>query len=115
MANWPATLPEFSTPMDITPQEDLIRTQMSTGPEKVRRRFTAASLYFGTTLQLIGSERDTLMSFYDSNISFTMVDPVSGASRTFRFRASPKSILVRGDSDPDKRLYNVQLQVERLP
>lgn len=120
MATWPSTLPGIRLPVQSSRQDGTIRTSMDAGPQKVRRRFTATSRYYSFPLQMTGSQFATLESFYDDtlgggSLTFTMDDPHTGSSETFRFQAPPESEFIRGGENPNDRLLNVSISLERLP
>lgn len=92
-ATWPPALPFFVTASRERsgPQDAVIRTQMSAGPDKVRRRTTAApKRYSGTTPGYTRAELATFETFFADTLdmgalSFTATDPFDGNTKTFRF------------------------------
>lgn len=115
MANWPSTLPQLPTPLSILPQDGAIRTTMDTGPDKVRRRFSATTHQMSFSQVYTGAQWDTLMSFYNANLSFTMQDPESGSQRTFRFVQPPSGQFIVGAPNRADRQIRVSITIERLP
>lgn len=120
MSTWPSTLPPLRLPVQQTSQDQTLRTSMDAGPQKVRRRFTAGSRYYTIPLRVDGVQKATLETFFDDTLeggalSFDMEDPVSGTTKEFRFMSPFSARMVRGSDDPDKRLYDIQLNLERLP
>lgn len=120
MPSWPTSLPEFQIPLQIRRQDGTIRTSMDSGPDKVRRRFSAISKYFSIAMNMDGSELGTLDSFYDTtlqggSLSFDMNDPQTGVSASFRFTEPPQATQRVGNSNTDKRLWDITLTLEKLP
>jgi len=93
-AAYPADLPFFDE-LDgwsqSAPVEAVIRTEMSAGPVKTRRRFTAAPRRMtGRIPYLTAAELATFESFYAVDLamgalSLTAAHPVTEAVETFRF------------------------------
>lgn len=120
MATWPSTLPPIRLPVQSSRQDGTIRTSMETGPQKVRRRFTATSRYYSFPLRMTGAQFATLETFFDDTLgggalTFTMDDPHTGSSETFRFQAPPEAEFIRGGEAPNDRLLDVNIQLERFP
>lgn len=116
MASWPA-IPFFKAHGGLSrsgPVESTIRTSMSSGPAKVRRRFTAASKNFnGVTPFLTKAELSTFETFFsdtllDGSLSFTAQDPLDCTTKTFRFVGSY-------NVTPSGRAFRVSAQLEILP
>lgn len=119
MSTWPASLPGIRIPVTDQPQDQTLRTSMDSGPDKVRRRFSAGVRNQTMPMRLKGSQLDVLEDFYfdtlkGGSLSFDMENPKGGTS-SYRFTAPPTSVMVTGSDDPDNRIYNVQLNVEVLP
>jgi len=60
-----------------------------------------------------GAQFDILKQFYADYVEFTISD--AGLSGTYRFLSPPAGEIIVGNSDPDKRIWNVQIEIERLP
>ncbi len=91
--SWPDTLPQQPLVKGFsgTVQDTLIRTSMDAGPEKIRRRFTAASEYFTLTWFMTKQQLNTFRSFFkdtiaDGSIEFEMNHPITGETVLVRFR-----------------------------
>ena len=91
---WPPDLPFFTRADDHSrtgPQDAVIRTQMSAGPAKVRRRSTAAPRgYNGSIPVLTRFEFDLFEEWFEQTIAsgalaFDVTDPLDGIIKTFRF------------------------------
>lgn len=120
MSTWPSTLPPLRLPVQQSSQDQTLRTSMDAGPQKVRRRFTASSRYYTIPLRLTGADRQTLDTFFNDtlkggSLEFDMIDPTTDQTEQFRFMGPISARMVRGSDDPDKRLYDIQLNLERLP
>jgi hypothetical protein len=94
MATWPGTLPQLPMHQGFSQrkQSNVIRSPMGYGPAKSRRRTTAAIQVFTASMILTEAQKDTLVSFYDSDagegsISFSWVDPLMGTNESLRFTA----------------------------
>lgn len=94
MAEWPPLLPFFSALNSLSrtgPQGALIRTSMDAGPDKVRRRTTAAPLRFtGRTPFLSRAEVAVFEEWFvdlvaSGALPFVAVDPMDCQPKTFRF------------------------------
>ena len=117
MSTWPQNLPPIRLPVEFEHQDSTIRTQMESGPAKIRQRFTATSMFYSLSMRMTGAEYATLDTFYGNNkaTSFDMDDPTSGQTESFRFTAPPQASVIAGEADADKRLLDVHIQLERLP
>jgi len=90
---WPTTLPQepLVEGFSGTPQNTLIRTSMDAGPEKVRRRFTAASEYYTVSWIMTDAQFTTFRGFFNDTIAggseeFEMKHPITGETALVRFR-----------------------------
>lgn len=120
MSSWPASLPKIRLPVEHTRQDGTLRTDMEAGPQKVRRRFSAVAQDYRFSLRMTGTQYDTLLDFFEDTLGggslrFDMDDPRTGSSEEFRFTASPGGQVVVGNSDPDKRIWDINIELERLP
>ena len=96
MAVFPSTLPApaLNTLVE-TPPDNVIRTQMDKGPDKVRRRTTANVRPLSFTLKLTPAETQVLDDFYD-NTTFSGADefdythPRTGEAVKARFTQPPQ-------------------------
>lgn len=91
---WPPLVPFLVALGDMTrtgPQGATIRTQMDAGPDKVRRRTTAAPQRFrGATPFLSQAQLDAFEAFFADDLAmgalpFRARDPISCRTRSFRF------------------------------
>lgn len=119
MANpvWPVTLPQLLRDEGFSEQPpDLsIRTSMSAGPAKVRRRQTATVRPFQARLTLTKAQVETLDVFYvttlkSGSLRFDWVQPRTQAASDLRFTAPPRYSPASGDV-----LFNAELSLEILP
>lgn len=122
MATWPASLPQtLLSTLTRKRQAGKVRTPMDVGPPKQRARYTAVTQTYEGSLILTGAQLTTFYTFYNDTlgygaVSFTWVDPVTDASASLRFAEDePEDELVYPHENPNKRLYRVKMQIEKLP
>ena len=119
MATWgsTATLPAFTEFLIETYQEtapnNVIRTQMEIGPDKVRRRGTSAPTPFSGTMLMTSSQVSNLLTFFDTTLnygaeSFDAVHPRTTVAATVRFTAPPQISPMGAD-------WQVAMSFEILP
>ncbi len=118
MANavWPASLPQKFLQQGYREgfADVLLRTRMDAGPDKVRRRFTAAPRPVRGTMAMTGAQVATLESFFDTTLQggalpFDWTHPRTGAAVTCRFIEPPEVLAKSTDR------YRVSLVLEVLP
>lgn len=92
MATWPSALQVNRQGFKETPPDRLIRTQMETGADKLRRRFTNAPRPLNFKLFLTDAQVATLDAFYLANdaIRFNFTDPRTDTSVKARFLSPPE-------------------------
>lgn len=120
MPSWPQTLPPINLPLEHEHQDATLRTEMDTGPAKVRPRFSASMEYYQFPLRMTGQQYQILFTFYQTTLyrgalAFDFENPVTGNSELFRFRRSPRSRVRRGSNNPDERIWDVEIALEKLP
>jgi hypothetical protein len=120
MANWPATLPDFSSSTSIQDDESRLTSAMDAGPASVRNRFTAISQTVKTSMVLTGAQLAIFNTFMRTtlahgSLSFTWTNPVTGASETVRFKKKPEWTCVRPSADVDSRLWSGELELSINP
>jgi len=113
MPAFPASLPSRPQSYNEDFPENTIRTNMDTGPAKVRKRQSAGTRPFICSYILDSTEVATLDTFFVTTVesgalSFTMDNPRTGSNETFRMSEPPK---VSG-SGP---LFNASIRIEKLP
>lgn len=95
MPSWPETLPAPQWQgFQAEFQDNVIRSQMDSGPGKLRRRFSAAAMYYPVTWMFT---RPQLQEFYNwfvdevfsGSISFSWTHPITGLTVIARFRKPP--------------------------
>ena len=95
MATWPGTLPQYWGAPDFVEQEgdNIVRTRMAAGPEKIRARSTAAPRRHMGFVRLSESQYATMKTFYQTTLAFGTdtftMDDAHGVSRTMRFVSPP--------------------------
>ncbi len=116
MVAWPATLPQ--TPLiggyKETVPDLALRTQMDTGPAKVRRRATAGVRPFQWPAILTTAQVATLDTFYVTTLNsgalpFTVNHPRTTVSESWRIVEPPEYVPLSGS------LHRVNLKMEILP
>lgn len=117
MVEWSPLLPAFT--VADTYEEGFGKTtlfsQMDTGPQKRRRRFTAAPKPLTIEKVFTGAELDIFIDFFETDLNggateFTFTHPRKGTTVTVAFTKEP---------DPAKRVgidtYSVTLELEIQP
>jgi hypothetical protein len=126
-AVWPDTLPQTpyrpdnSTP-EYTPTDNTIRTSVTVGPAKLRRRFTAVPETVKIQLWLTSDQLATLRNFVEVTLEdvlpFTWVDFRDDSQCTYRFPKGRASIPHKYDSGSDiegQEIWILDIELERLP
>lgn len=113
MATWPAALHGYITNFTETPPQNVLRTQMDTGPAKLRRRSTANVRTFSLTLFLTKALVATFDTFYvtatqSGSIKFDMYHPRTLVQGEYRFINQPIYT-------PMKEGYTIKMELELLP
>lgn len=115
MPTWPATLPQKPLEAGYTPepQDANLRSSMDTGPDKVRRRYTAVPEFLPCSFRLTQAQRDTFMTFWRETIqrgavAYDWTHPEFDTAISCRIKGVPKRS-VRG-------VYTlISLTIEVLP
>ena len=117
MATWPGTLPTFAEFLHDsyreTAPDNVIRTQMSIGPDKIRKRGTAAPTICQGIMYMTTAQVATFRTFYDSTINygadeFDTIHPRTGAAVSVAFIGQPMTA-------PRGTEWNVSMAFEILP
>lgn len=116
---YPSTLPK-AAPVSGRPESGAIRTKMDVGPAKVRRRSTATAKPMQFMMRISGAKFDTFKTFFhttalEGTLAFDMADPWDDTTQEWRFVGTYDWWLVSGASDPDDRIYEITVQMEKLP
>lgn len=114
MATLPDALAKLLTGLKETRQDGAIRTPMSAGPRKARRRFSAVTRKLNGQVVLKGADIDVLDAFYGTTLSegtltFTMTDPRRGGTVTACFAKPPSYTHLKAD------VSSVDLEIDILP
>lgn len=122
MPAWPAALPQTLNQEGYSeaPQSGVVRTSMDSGPDFVRRRFSATTTNISGSMLLTETEWAALLTFFETTLL--------GGSLSFTWHpyglheASPQTILtMRFLAPPVRRpvagryLWHVDMQFEVLP
>lgn len=113
MATWPAAFCPLAGSFQESPPNNVIRTNMDRGPDKVRRRTTANVRPLTFKLSLTPAQVNELDDFYNNETyggadEFDYTHPRTGAPYKARF-VSPPSYQDRG------RRYEASIQLELMP
>lgn len=119
MADWPTTLPQQIFTEDgptYGAQSNVIRTDMTTGPAKMRRRFTAQVADVSVQLELSEAEIAILEEFVKETLGetgqFNWVNVYNGQPATYRFKEGWSSVKLKyfgGD------VWTVTMDLEQMP
>jgi len=118
---WPQSLPQKPLLNGLAEQapNTLLRSNMETGPAKVRRRYTAGVRKFPVSFVLTEAQVATMDTFLQETLlggalKFDWLHPRTGAAVTFRI--IPESEETLNTYTPLGRGYwSTSLQVEALP
>lgn len=114
--DWPATLPQTlqRDGLSTKDQSAVVRTDMDTGPAKVRLRFTAAVENIKGNILLTEEQLAIFQTFFRTTtkrgtLRFNMLHPVSCQTKEFRFKGEP-------DINPSSEGHFIaSLELEVLP
>lgn len=98
---WPLTLPQSFLIDGFVDQgpDNILRSQMETGPHKTRRRYTAAITAIAGDMIMTVAEYAIFKDFFRSSIqdgalAFNMPDDVDGGTMEVKFRNKFKAIFL---------------------
>lgn len=113
---WPGTVPDKPLVDSFTeqPERDIVRSSVSAGPAKARRRTTAGVRRWSMQIRMTETELGNLDTFYvdttaQGALRFDFTHPREGTLVEARFVRRPVYRLVTEDD------YDVQIQLEVLP
>ena len=116
MPTWPATLPQEILQRGYAEGmgDNVLRSQVSAGPEKTRRRFTSAPRPLRGVMTLTKAQLDIFKSFFrgdiaDGALSFDFPHPHYPSAIQVKFQTPPTWTNARGDN------YNVNLDLRIQP
>ena len=117
MPSWPTSLPQQLSQRGYRESlaDNVIRTSVDVGPEKRRKRFTAAVRPLSGSMTMTSAQLDTMMTFYNDSIAsgalaFDFKAPRDQANTvSVVFRQPPSWTNRGGDS------YAVTLEMEIQP
>ncbi len=105
MPTWPATLPQdIFVGVRHSRVDAVLRSPVSVGPFKTRRRATVASEPTGVLIKLTNAQRSTFKTFYITTLkegsdSFDWKDPIDGTTVSFAFLAPSEWTSIGVDSN----------------
>lgn len=119
MADWPSTLPQqvyTDSGPSYSGQSNVIRTDMTTGPAKMRRRFTAISADVTVQLELSEAEIAILENFVKGTLgevsTFNWTNPYNGNPAVYRFKEGWSSVKLKWFGND---LWTVSMDLELMP
>lgn len=91
----PQNLQQFTAGLSESRQNGTIRTPMSAGAPKSRRRFSAVTKRLQGQIALLPAELDEFWTFFEVTLSegaknFTFTHPITGANLTASFAGTPQ-------------------------
>lgn len=110
MATWPAGIIINRKNYKEKAPDRVIRSNMAVGPDKLRRRSSAAVRELDLTLTLTDALLDTFDDFYLANdsIAFNFTDPRTSAAVEARFASVP-------EYSYRETIWDVSVKLEILP
>ena len=117
MPSWPASLPQQLSQRGYSESlaDNVIRTSVDAGPEKRRKRFTAAVRPLSGSMVMTSAQIDTMTTFFDTDLAsgalaFDLNAPRDQTTTlSVVFRQPPSWTNLGGDS------YAVTLEMEIQP
>jgi hypothetical protein len=116
MTDWPASLPQYLSVQGFSEEipNTMLRSNVDTGPAKLRRRYTAAPEPIVGTITCTSAQVDTFRTFFETTLnggttSFNWVHPRKQTAATFRFTETPKVSALGGDG------FRIGLKMEIMP
>ena len=113
---WPVSLQEFFSQdnFSYTFGNTVLRSDMDTGPQKTRRRFTRAVNTLRASIFLTSAQFNTFSLFYEvtlagGSLAFTHEHPLKGGDYDFRFLDDPQLTPLGGDN------FLLSFSLEELP
>ena len=96
-----------------TPPENTVRSEMSAGPAKLRRRTTSMPRTFNISIFLKSSNLTVFDDFFhgtlkSGSLRFNLKNPRTQDDDEFRFIGNPKYV-------PHDKGYEVSFQLEQMP
>ncbi len=114
---WPVSLPQFVQESGYSEslEDQTVETGMSSGPVKIRRRFTASFRPIQCTIMCTAAQAATFETFYvttlrGGSLPFDWVNPRTQTAATFRFRKPVPQYSVFGGTN-----VMISMRLERIP
>lgn len=110
MATWPTSLVITRDGYTETTPKRIVRSNMETGPDKIRRRSSAQVREISLKLFLTDAQLQTFDDFFDANdaLAFDFTDPRTGDAKRARFTDAPSYSL-------KDTMWDVTVKLEYLP
>jgi len=113
---WPSTLQAKINESGFSRKkgDTLLRTEMEVGIAKVRRRYTKGINELRVSIWVTQSQFNDFETFYDTTLaggvlSFNFVDPITKATKVYRFKAPPETDYVGGET------FAISMTWEEIP
>jgi hypothetical protein len=113
---WPLSLQQYLSEQNfsVTFGDTTVRSDMDTGPQKVRRRFTRPVDKFTGSILVDGAEYDIFYNYYNTSLAggttpFLLNHPITGVPSEFRFTGQPKVNSIGGGQ------FVIGFEFEELP
>lgn len=115
MTTWPTSLPQDPLQRGFSQQQvdNSVRSQMGYGPDKLRRRTSAATKNVPMVIKVDQTQYAALETFYNTTIAVTGVvdwkDHITGAAAQYRFLKPPTY------TPAEPGYWYASLEMEMLP
>ena len=122
-ATWPASLPDsfLQDSFSYSPQGNLLRTDMDSGPAKVRKLFTAISKDYSGEMVFTSTQLGTFETFFETTLgygvlTFDFPNPFNLLTTIeVRFKINSKTTPYTVVPDGGTLDWRVTLNLEKLP
>jgi hypothetical protein len=115
MQTWPSQLQQLLSEgnFGISIGDTVLRTDMETGPAKVRRRFTKGVDKYTASINLTVSQYTLFINFFNTTLAggslpFYFKHPITGVTETFRFKSPPSISSIGGGN------FSASMEWEKL-
>lgn len=124
LLDWPSDIPQLyqKGSFSLVPQGNILRTDMSSGPAKVRRLFTAVPNDYSGSMIFDAAQLVTFQTFFDTTIAsgsltFNFPNPFDFGATTVevRFKIDTKAAPYTLTPDGDTLDWDIDLSLESIP
>jgi hypothetical protein len=121
--DWDSTLPQsyIQSSFNHTPQGNVLRTNMDSGPAKVRRLFTAVPENYSGVMVMTSAQLTTFKTFFTTTLgyginTFNFPDPFNLSSTIeVRFKIDSNASPYQVTPDADTLDWSITLNLESTP